>query len=82
MTKNIFTLQRQSYYIWLREPGQVSLLSYFLCTRVQCAKVQDKEKLERVLGYLKWSEDQVLLLWACVVGEIVAYVDAAYAMYK
>jgi hypothetical protein len=34
--KNIFTLLWQSYFIWLREQGQIS---YLLCKRVQCANV-------------------------------------------
>jgi hypothetical protein len=38
--------------------------------------VKDKEKLERVLGYLKG------MLHACVEGEITAYVDAADALHQ
>jgi ribosomal protein L7Ae-like RNA K-turn-binding protein len=57
-------------------------LVIFLCTRVQYASVQDKEKLERVLGYLKWTEEQVLVLKPCVTGEVVAYVDAANAIHN
>ena len=44
---------------------------------------EDAKKLERVLGYLKWTEEQVLLvLKPCVTGEVVAYVDAAYAIHN
>jgi hypothetical protein len=50
--------------------------------RVQYASEQDKEKLERVLGYLKWTEEQVLVLKPCVTGEIVVYMDAAYAIHN
>jgi hypothetical protein len=55
-------------------------LVIFLCTRVQYVSEQDREKLERVPGYLKWMEEQVLVLKPCVSGEIVAYVDAAYTI--
>jgi len=55
-------------------------LVIFLCTRVQYASEQDREKLERVPGYLKWMEEQVLVLKPCVSGEIVAYADAAYTI--
>jgi hypothetical protein len=50
--------------------------------RVQYAIIEDKEKLERVLGYLKGTQDKVLPLHACVGGEITAYVDAAYALHQ
>jgi len=57
------------------------MLVIFLC-RVQYASKRDEEKLERVLGYLKWTEEQVLVLRLCVTGEVVAYVDAAYAIHN
>jgi histone deacetylase 1/2 len=57
-------------------------LVIFLCTRVQYASKQDKEKLERVLGYLKWTEEEVLVLKPCVTGEIVTYVDVAYTIHN
>ncbi len=34
----------------------------FLCTRVQGATQQDMSKLERVLGYVKFTQDHVLVL--------------------
>jgi len=40
------------------------------------------EKLARVLGYLKWTEEQVMVLKPCVTGEVVAYADAAYAIHN
>jgi hypothetical protein len=69
-------------YLAKRARPDILTLVIFLCTRVQYASVQDKEKLERVLGYLKWTEEQVLVLKPCVTGEVVAYVDAAYAIHN
>jgi hypothetical protein len=40
-------------YLAKRASPDILTLVIFLCTRVQCASKQDKEKLERVLGYLK-----------------------------
>ena len=53
----------------------------FLCTRVQEATCEDREKLRRVLGYLKGTRDRKLLLRAQKEKKIVAYVDAAYAVH-
>jgi hypothetical protein len=69
-------------YLAKRARPDILTLVIFLCTRVQYASEQDKEKLERALGYLKWTEEQVLVLKPCVTGEIVAYVDAAYAIHN
>jgi len=54
----------------------------FLCTRVQNATVQDRDKLDRVLGYLKWAEDYVLVLQPYVEGKITACLDAGYALHS
>jgi hypothetical protein len=54
----------------------------FLCTRVQEATREDKEKLLRVLGYLKGTEERTLLLRAPKEKKIVAYIDAAYAVHS
>jgi len=40
-------------YLAKRARPDILTLVIFLCTRVQYASKQDKEKLERVLGYLK-----------------------------
>jgi hypothetical protein len=69
-------------YISKRARPDILTIVMFLCTRVQYASKQDREKLERVLGYLKWTEEEVLVLKPCVTGEIVAYVDAAYAIHN
>jgi hypothetical protein len=53
-----------------------------LCTRVQDATYEDKEKLRRVLGYLKGTAEKKLFLRAQKEKRIVAYVDAAYAVHN
>jgi hypothetical protein len=53
----------------------------FLCTRVQEATEEDKSKLQRVLGYLKQTQDHTLMLQAHGhTSTVTAYVDAAYAI--
>jgi hypothetical protein len=69
-------------YLAKRARPDILTLVIFLCTRVQYASKQDKEKLERILGYLKWTEEQVLVLRPCVTGEVVAYVDAEYVIHN
>jgi len=69
-------------YLAKRARPDILTLVIFLCTRVQYASKQDKEKLERVLGYLKWTEEEVLVLKPCVTGEIVTYVDVAYTIHN
>jgi predicted SpoU family rRNA methylase len=54
----------------------------FLCTRVQTATTEDQAKLNRVLGYLKGTQDRVLLLRSQEKSEVRAYVDAAYALHN
>jgi hypothetical protein len=49
---------------------------------VQAATREDKEKLVRVLGYLKGTVDRKLFLRAQREKQIVAYVDAAYAVHE
>jgi hypothetical protein len=54
----------------------------FLCTRVQGATQQDMEKLCHVLGYVKATQSQVMLLCAQTTQNIRAYVDAAFALHS
>jgi hypothetical protein len=54
----------------------------FLCTRVQTATAEDQAKLNRVLGYLKGTQDRVLLLRNQEKSEVRAYIDAAYALHN
>jgi hypothetical protein len=49
-------------YLAKRARPDILTVVIFLCTRVQEATVQDRDKLDRVLGYLQWTEDYVLVL--------------------
>ncbi len=51
----------------------------FLCTRVTRATTEDRQKLERVLGYLKGTADYTLQLKPCGILQLEVYVDAAFA---
>jgi hypothetical protein len=54
----------------------------FLCTRVQGATYKDREKLKKVLGYLKGTADKKLFLHTQKEKKIVADVDAAYTVHS
>jgi hypothetical protein len=69
-------------YLAKRARPNILTVVIFLCTRVQNATVQDRDKLDRVLGYLKWTEDYVLVPQPYVERKITAYVDAAYALHS
>jgi hypothetical protein len=69
-------------YLSKRARPDILTVTIFLCTRVQCATEEDKEKLMRVLGYLKRTQSEVLILRASIKGNITAYVDAAFAIHQ
>jgi len=69
-------------YLAKRARPDILTVVIFLCTRVQDTTVQDRDKLDRVLGYLKWTEDYVMILLPYVEENITAYVDAAYALHS
>jgi hypothetical protein len=69
-------------YLAMRARPDILTVTIFLCTRVQCATEEDKEKLMRVLGYFKSTQEKVLLLRASMEGSITAYVDAAFAIHQ
>jgi hypothetical protein len=49
--------------------------------RVQGVTMEDYAKLNRVLGYLKGTQERVLVLHNQVSSEISMYLDAAYALH-
>jgi hypothetical protein len=69
-------------YLAKRARPDILTAVIFLCTRVQDATYEDKEKLRRVLGYLKGTAEKKLFLRAQREKRIVAYVDAAYAVHN
>jgi hypothetical protein len=69
-------------YLAKRARPDILTAVIFLCTRVQESTYEDKQKLRRVLGYLKGTIDRTLLLRTSKGNEIVAYIDAAYAVHS
>jgi hypothetical protein len=53
----------------------------FLCTRVTRATVEDRKKLARVLGYLKGTKAQGLVIRPVNNLQLHAYVDSAFALH-
>jgi predicted small secreted protein len=51
----------------------------FLCTRVKEPSVEDWEKMSKLLGYLKGTEDYVMRLKPNALFRVVAYVDANFS---
>jgi len=62
-------------------PDLLTVVS-FLCTRVQGATQQDMGKLERVLGYVKVTQDYTMVLRTQTTQNIRVYVDAAFALHS
>jgi hypothetical protein len=75
------TLAKLLYLAKRARPDILTVVTY-LCTRVQCATVEDERKLARKLGYLKGTVGRTLLLKRSnMEGTVAAYVDAAYALH-
>jgi hypothetical protein len=69
-------------YLAKRARPDILTAVIFLCTHVQESTYEDKQKLQRVLGYLKMTVDRTLLLRTPKCNQIVAYIDAAYAAHE
>lgn len=80
--KLFHTTTAKLLYLAKRARPDILTAVTFLCTRVQRATVEDMQKLERVLGYLKHTQDRVLMLRAPGELSVLAYVDAAYALHE
>jgi hypothetical protein len=62
-------------------PDILTVIS-FLCTRVTRATVEDRKKLAWVLGYLKGTKTQGLVICPVNNLQIPAYIDAAFALHN
>jgi hypothetical protein len=62
-------------------PDLLTVVS-FLCTRVQGVTQQDMDKLCHVLGYVKATQSQVMILCRQTMQNIRAYLDAAFALHS
>jgi hypothetical protein len=69
-------------YLSKRARPDILTVVTYLCTRVQNATIEDEKKLARVLGYLAGTISRTLLLRATGANSnVVAYIDAAYALH-
>ncbi len=66
-------------YLSKRSRPDIMMVVAFLCTGVMRATTEDRQKLERVLGYLKGTADYTLQLKPRSVLQLEVYVDAAFA---
>jgi hypothetical protein len=75
------TVAKLLYLSKRARPDILTVVTY-LHTRVQNATVEDEKKLVRVLGYLAGTVSRTLLLRATDTDcNVVAYIDAAYALH-
>jgi hypothetical protein len=61
-------------------PDTIATVS-FLCTRVKEPRVQDREKLLHLLGYLQRTKERVLKLRPRGIFRLEAYIDASFALH-
>jgi hypothetical protein len=80
--KVFHSLTAKVLYLAKRARPDILTVVSFLCTRVQSATEEDRSKLDRVLGYLKGTQDRTLLLRAQSTCVVTAYVDAAFGLHN
>jgi len=68
-------------YLAKRVRGDIITVVSFLCTRVTKATEEDQAKLESLLGYLKRTMTQKLYLHAFTSRQLLAFIDAAFALH-
>jgi hypothetical protein len=68
-------------YLAKRVRGDIITVVSFLCTRVTKATEEDQAKLENLLGYLKQTMTQKLYLRAINSRQLLAFIDAAFALH-
>jgi len=66
-------------YLSKRAPPDIIAVVGFLCTRVREPTVEDLEKLNKLLGYLKGTKEFVMRLKPNALFRVVVYVDASFS---
>jgi hypothetical protein len=69
-------------YLGKRGRPDILLSLQFLCTRVKALTCDDQRKLERVLGYLKFSKNWSRLIDDSKFERVETYIDASFAMHE
>jgi hypothetical protein len=77
--KQFHSVVAKLLYLSKRARPDILTAVSFLCTRVTKATIEDKKKLEYLLGYLQATRHEVLRLKPTGVLKIEAYMDAAFA---
>jgi hypothetical protein len=68
-------------YLGKRVRPGILLSTQYLCTKVKAPGVIDRQKLERILGYLKMTKKQKRLIDKSLFDRVALYIDAAFACY-
>jgi hypothetical protein len=68
-------------YLAKRVRADIITVVSFLCTRVTKATEEDQAKLESLLGYLKRTMTRKLYLHAMTSRQLLAFIDAAFALH-
>ena len=68
-------------YISQRARPDIEVTASFLCRRVSCSTMSDWKKLERVLGYLQNTIDDIRVVGAKDLQDLYTWIDAAYAVH-
>jgi len=68
-------------YLAKRVRGDIITVVSFLCTRVTKATEEDQAKLENLLGFLKRTMTRKLYLRAMNSRQLLAFIDAAFALH-
>jgi hypothetical protein len=82
--KKFHTSVAKCLYLALRTRPDILVAVNFLTTRVNCATTQDVRKLNRLIGYLKFSAHLGIKLGGDSTGkyQLFAYADAAYGVHS
>jgi hypothetical protein len=75
------TITAKLFYLAKRARPDILMVISFLCTRVTGPMVEDRTKLDHLLGYLHGTRNQVLTINKPEDNQLVMYVDAAYALH-
>jgi len=66
-------------YLGKRGRPDILLLIQFLCTRVKGPTIEDQQKLERVLGYLKLTKTWTRVFDLTPFNQVMSFIDASFA---
>jgi hypothetical protein len=77
--KAFHTTVAKLLYLSKRARPDIILVVGFLCTRVRDPTIEDRAKLERILGYLRGTKEKMMVLRPSGMFQCVAYIDASFS---